>query len=222
MVQDDSPSQYERVRKQWAALFENPEGAPIEILPLRESGDDSFGVKYADPYITVIRDRVRFLDGAVGGYVRIIHSAGIGGGATLPVCDEGVVLVRHFRHATRIWHWEIPRGFGEAGEMAAQTAERELWQELHKRPIGQMKKLGYMYADTGIAASRVELFWARIDPPAPGDMDSREGVTESRIVTESDINAMLVAEDGGDAIHDSFTLAAILLARQRGLLPPGP
>src|SRR5262245_35313789 len=72
------------------------------------------GKVFEDQYVTLYRDPVRFPGGQLGTYLRISWSEKLGNGVViLPRLNNSFVLTRHFRHATRAWHWEIPRGFGE-------------------------------------------------------------------------------------------------------------
>ena len=80
------------------------------------AGWATVGVMFEDRYFLLLRDAVRFPDGSLGTYIRIgsrnPDSAGV---AILPLLEEKVVLVRHYRHATQSWHLEIPRGFLSVG-----------------------------------------------------------------------------------------------------------
>lgn len=142
-------------------LFANPPGAGSVILDEFPPEGGPYGICYRDQYLTLLRDPVAFPDGRTGGYLRALHSGGHAGAAVLPVHDGRIVLLRHFRHATRQWHWEIPRGFPEPGEPAEKTARRELEEEIGV-PAESVEFLGDVYADTGVAGSKVGLFWAAV------------------------------------------------------------
>ena len=69
-------------------------------------------VEYADKYIAVVNDRVRFPDGKSGRYLRIFHQSQFSGkhGTVMLARKEGVyVLIRIFRHTTPpaalLWYW---------------------------------------------------------------------------------------------------------------------
>jgi ADP-ribose pyrophosphatase len=191
-----------------------------------EYGD--VGVVYQDEYLTIVRDAVRFRDGRLGSYVRIVPAArlGAGGSVVLPLVDGGVMLARHFRHATRTWSWEAPRGFPESGEEPADTAARELTEELGLVPV-ELSYLGPIYPDTGLSCSAMHVFAAR----ATGDQntgdqitgdqatagpgaDRLEGIDEIRRLSPAELDLWIA--DG--LISDAPSLAAIALARSRGLL----
>ncbi|MGP3928192.1 hypothetical protein [Streptomyces sp. 8N616] len=67
---------------------------------------------YEDAYVMLLRDPVRFPDGRTGTYIRSVSAMQEPGCVVLPLLGGEVVLLEHFRHATRSWHWEVPRGFG--------------------------------------------------------------------------------------------------------------
>ncbi|HLV74715.1 ADP-ribose pyrophosphatase [Actinomadura hallensis] len=203
---------YERLRRDRPDLFENPPGAWTTIVDGYPSEGGPYGVCYRDPYVTLLRDPVEFPDGRTGGYVRAVHSGGHAGAAILAVFEGKVVLLRHFRHATRTWHWEIPRGFSQPGETPEQTARRELEEEIGA-PARAVEFLGDFHADTGVAGSRAALFWAEVARPRASHPE--EGVERIEPVPPRRLGRML---DDGE-ITDSFTLGALLFAQRRGLAP---
>ena len=60
-----------------------------------------------------MRDPVRFPSGKLGTYLRILEPSALDGAAgvvLLPVRDNVIFLREVFRHATRRWELELPRG----------------------------------------------------------------------------------------------------------------
>lgn len=204
---------YELLRRAKPQLFDNPPGAAIEILPTVPSEGGPYGVLYSDAYITLVRDPVRFAGKYVGGYHRVMP-VGEGGAAILPVYEGRVILIRHFRHSTRQWHWEIPRGFSDPGESLEETARRELEEEL-KVTAAELRPLGMIHVDTGLSAAGSGLFWAVAETPPNLDEAYEEGIERAVMVTPAELDAM----QGRGEVTDSFTMAAILNARQRRLPP---
>ncbi|MGI5169326.1 NUDIX hydrolase [Spirillospora sp. CA-253888] len=214
MTHSGGDGAYDELKRKRPELFGNPEGAAVRILDEAPADGGPYGVCYRDPYVTVLRDPVEFPGGRSGGFVRILSSAGEGGAAVLPVHRGRVVLIRHFRHATRRWHWEIPRGFAAPGEDSRQTAERELREEIGAEARA-WEPLGLLHADTGISQSGVGLFWADLE--TLGAPERAEGIDEILLLPPAELDAMLARGE----LTDSFTLAAILNARVRGLPPFG-
>src|SRR5690349_7360986 len=69
------------------------------------------------PHIQLLEDEVEFPGGKRGKLVRITRSPKADDGVVIvPITDlDKIVLVRQFRHAPRIWTWELPRGATEVG-----------------------------------------------------------------------------------------------------------
>lgn len=206
----DALAAYETLRADRPELFVNPPDAGTEILFDVKAQHDA-GVVYQDPFVLLVRDTVRFRDGRVGGYIRLLHTAGSAGAAILAIYQGEIVLLRHFRHATRTWHWEIPRGFAEQGEATFLTASRETEEELGVRPY-QLRRLGRIHTDTGLSPAVVELFLA--DLQSLGLPEHNEGIDLVQTVSPEQFDDMTRAEE----ITDSFTIAAVAMARLHGLL----
>lgn len=169
-------------------------------------------VVYRDQWWMLLQDPVLFPDGRSGRYLRMISPQLAPAVAVLPMLGkEEVVLIEHFRHPTRSWHWEIPRGGGSTGLGGEENATKELQEELGV-PARELIGLGTLHPDTGILASEVELYAARID--AVGEVATGEGIRRARIVGFAE--AEQLAESG--RISDSFTIAALFRARRAGLV----
>lgn len=222
---------YEEIRQQWPNLFVNPPGAgytilfeSAEVAAAEAEEKDRLasrnlpgswgctGVVYEDPYTIGLRDAVRRPDGSLGTYARTMPASGAAGAAVLPLFDGRVVLLRHFRHATRAWHLEIPRGFGEPGVSAANQARRELREEIGGE-VSTLADLGVFHSNTGAAADSVCLFLAELS--AIGEPQVSEGISSIQMCPPGQVAEEILS--GG--INDSFTIGAFARAWLRGLLP---
>ena len=194
------------------------ERGEIEILdPGSEAPGERFGVVYEDDYIQVVRDLVRFPGGNVSAYIRILErSAGSGpsGAVVVPLRNGRVVMRRVFRHATRSWEVECPRGFRNAGESVEDTMRREVAEEIGV-DISDAVRLGEVCANTGLFGGIAIAFLARLtdDAPAPSP-ESTEAFGDVFDYSPEELRTVIA--DGG--IRDGFTLSALTLARARGLL----
>jgi ADP-ribose pyrophosphatase len=130
----------------------------------------------------------------------------------LPILDNKILLVRHFRHATRKWHYEKPRGYVDSDEPEEQAATRELLEEIGA-VAENLTHLGGMYTDTGQLGDYVRLYAATIR--TTGDIARSEGIDEMRLLSIAEISKMIERFE----LSDSFSLAAILMARQLGIIP---
>lgn len=184
---------------------------PEDVAKAVDRAGGSIGVVYADAYVTVVRDAVRFPDGRLGAYVRMLGSDREPGVVALPLLGEAVVLVEHFRHATRTWHVEAPRGFGEDGEGGEAGVLRELREELGAEPT-ELVDLGRVHPDSGLFGGHARMWAARVGEI--GAFDVGEGIRRALVVSPEEAEAMVRDE----RITDGFTIAVLARARLRGLL----
>jgi ADP-ribose pyrophosphatase len=170
------------------------------------------GVVYEDPYILVLRDAVRFPDGHLATYIRIL-SQGVepAGVAVLAVHDGRALLLRHFRHATREFHLEIPRGFRPAELSAEEAARTEILEEVGSA-VTRLVPLGPVHVDTGLEGRRVELYWAELD--TVGTPELHEAIAAFVPLSIPELEHRIREAE----ITDAFTLMAFTRARLRGLL----
>lgn len=212
-------------------LFVNPPGPSIKILldedEIREAEATvaerlagrglpaewaRVGIAYQDQYLLILRDAVRFPNGALGTYIRAVSpNGGAPGVVTLPVYDGNVVLIRHFRHGSRTWHWEIPRGFGEAGSTPEDNARRELEEEIGATGI-QLTSLGPVNMDSDASGPPDEMFYAEIG--SYGRPEVAEGISDLRVVSQGEFQRMICAAE----ITEGYTLAAYARAKALELL----
>ncbi|GAA3237759.1 NUDIX domain-containing protein [Actinocorallia longicatena] len=219
-------------------MFVNPPGAPIEILFDKEGQEEAesngielaklldlpedsaeIGVVYRDAFVVVVKDAVRFADGRVGSYIRALGSHEASGAAGFPLLSDGrVVLVKHFRHATRAEHWEIPRGFGSPGADVTETARRETEEELGC-PVTEVIALGGTNPDSGAGGGTDGLCLVRIDAETfdgtLSDEARAEGITSVRAFAWDAFVAMIANGE----IDDGYTLSAFGLILAKGLAP---
>ena len=170
------------------------------------------GIVYEDQYLLILRDVVRFPNGEINTYIRIIEKEDkVPGVAILPIYNQKVILVRHFRHATREWHLEIPRGFGEKGLSSEENASRELAEETGAIAT-RLIYLGLIHSDTGLSSEGVKLFYA--ETTAIGQPEAYEAISELLPVDFSEFERLVREGE----ITDSFTIVAYTRAKLRNLL----
>lgn len=168
--------------------------------------DTRVGVLAEDPYLLVMRDAVRFADGSYGLYNRLMVPSGA---AILPILDAGVVLLNRFRHGTRRWHLEAPRGSFSGVGTRAEEARRELFEEIGAE-ASELVDLGLLHSTTGCLDEEHQLFVARI--AAIGSPDRHEAIQSLEVLPIARVEAMIA--DG--TITDGPTLALFLRGRLRG------
>jgi ADP-ribose pyrophosphatase len=80
----------------------------------------------------------------------------------MPMTTEGkIVLNCNFRHSTRSWEIELPRGVINTGETAEDAAKREAAEETG-RSIAEIRQLGEIPPDTGVLSMVVPVFVAQV------------------------------------------------------------
>ena len=166
------------------------------------------GLLAEDPYVTVLRDAVVFPDGNYGLYNRLILARGV---VVLPVLDNRLVLIRRFRHGTRTWHWEAPRGTVSAEHRIEEDARRELLEEIGAQAT-DLVDLGEFHPSAGIIAESMKMYLARITNT--GDLDKHEAISGIGVLDQAEAEAMISSGE----VTDGPTLAAYLRAKLRGYL----
>lgn len=213
------------------SLFSNPPHGGFEILldvgEIREAEAQTaerlarkglplewaqVGITYRDQYLFVLRDAVRFPGGFLGSYIRIVgDETKAPGVVVLPLYKEKVLLLRHFRHATRTWHLELPRGFGMKELSNEEMALRELQEEIGGI-ASRLVSLGQIHPDTGMTSECDELFLAEVE--SYSDAEAFEGIIEILPTSVLELERLIRENE----ITDGFTIAAYTRAKLRGLL----
>jgi len=174
----------------------------------------TIGVVLNDPYIVVLRDLVEFPGGRKGSYFRIINQADLRGGQGIVVLaekDKKLLLLNQYRHPTRSWSYEIPRGFGEPNVKAEEQAENEIREEVGGE-IDELVDLGIYHSNTGLEGNKVKLFYAKLK--SIGKPALEEGIESILWVSLPELEKMIANAE----ITDGFTIAAYTRAKLRQLL----
>ena len=200
----------ERVMSEWKAQAQQE----LEQKKMPSSWSD-IGVVFDDPYVVILRDLVEFPGGYRNGYIRLYNRAYLEGGAAgvvmLPEKDGKLLLMHQFRHATRAWHWEIPRGFGEPGVEAIDQAKAEIDEEIGGE-INEIVDLGLYFNNTGLEGNPIYLFFVKMN--AVDEPKLELGVDKFRWVSVAELEQMIADAE----ITDGFTIAAYTRAKLKGLI----
>jgi 8-oxo-dGTP pyrophosphatase MutT (NUDIX family) len=219
---------YRALRAAEPALFKKQDDYPIQILletdQIREAqryagseraaagwrADDlRVGLLADDVYIGyIVRDAVAFPDGRLGLYNRVIATGGV---VILPIVDDGIALIRIFRHAPRRWMLEAPQGHLLPADDPIEVAKRELAEEMGTVPT-EITPLGTVFTSSAMTSENLKMFAARIK--AVGAPQRSEGIESVKIIRHDAIDAQV--RDG--TISDGPTMSLILRARLAGLL----
>jgi ADP-ribose pyrophosphatase len=108
--------------------------------------------------VKVFLDDVRLPDGRHARWERVAHPGAVG---IVPLMEDNtVLLVRQYRHAVRGVLLEIPAGKLDTGELPADTARRELAEEVGMK-AGEMLQLAEFYNSPGYSDEYFHLYLAR-------------------------------------------------------------
>ncbi len=178
------------------------------------------GIFAEDQYILGVRDAVIFPTGAKGTYDRLIWKNGLSGPpgvAVLPIYpDGGIALNLNYRHATRSWELELPRGLKKEGETLEAAALRELQEETGlevEKPI----YLGAMTPDSGILSSVVPIFMGKVTKAGLSDQEFSEAIEGIYIFTQDEIKKGLkqgyleIKGKGKVPLRDPFLTYALVV-----------
>jgi ADP-ribose pyrophosphatase len=134
------------------------------------------------------------------------------GVAVLPIINDQIVLLRSYRHALGTELWELPRGFIDAGETAAQAALRELTEETALTCAPEnLVPLGYYAPEPATMSARGALFVATQCTGIPHMPNDELGMSSLSVF---DPNAVAKLVTSGE-IEDAGTLIAYYRYRAR-------
>lgn len=194
-------------------------------LSLKDADDAArTGIIAEDTYWLWVRDAVLFPSGAGGTYNRLLWKSSLQGApgvAVLPILPNGkIVLNLNFRHATRSWELEVPRGMREAGENQEQCAKREL-QEETGFSVSKLQFLGELAPDTGVLNSVVPVYAGWVEKVGEASPEISEAILETRSFSLEELKQGLrqgylsLGPQGKAYVRDSFlTYALFQLANQ--------
>ncbi len=196
-------------------------------IPLTQAKEWSrTGVVAEDQYWMWVRDPVIFPSNSKGTYGRLIWKYAIDGGAgvaILPVMpNKKIALNLNFRHATRSWEIELPRGGAEKGETSEAVAKRELEEETGYL-TDTLIFIGDMAPDSGVLESIIPVYYCLCKKRKETKQDEAEAIKKQIFLTKQQIkDAFVKGYIEVDGIHaylrDPFLSFALLQAECRGLL----
>jgi ADP-ribose pyrophosphatase len=182
--------------------------------------DDRFediGIVFEDEYLLIVRDPVVFRNGKVGSYIRIFERSALTGQAgvvILPIRDGLIYFNKIFRHSTRRWELELPRGYREDGDSPEETVRIELLQEVGLK-IESIYDLGEIHSNTGLLAGSAQAYLVTLLPgEARSTPEDGESISDTLTLTLDEVNQKIVNGE----IRDGFTLSALYLAQVRNLM----
>jgi len=189
------------------------------------------GIIREDPYWIWLRDAVYFPKGIPGTYDRLIwknslinHCPGV---AVLPILPSGKIALNiNYRHATRSWEMELPRGGIQSGETMEAAALREVKEETGL-VTSAVIFLGNIAPDTGVLASVIPVFIGKISAQEESNPEYSEAIADIIAFTKEELKEGLIqgflevsiqGKKQPVPLRDSFLTFALLQAELRKLL----
>ncbi|MCH1429898.1 MAG: NUDIX domain-containing protein [Chlamydiales bacterium] len=188
------------------------------------------GVIAEDTYWLLIRDAVRFPSNFYGTYDRLLWKSSLDGPpgvAVVPVDEEGNIYLNvNFRHATRSWELEVPRGTRNEREAVEKAALRELKEETGLA-VNKLDFLGNMVPDSGSTNTVVPIFLGKITFKGHQDQEYSEAILKvlklSRVQLEESIKRGYIEVPTNQGVisvnvRDSFITYSLYQASLKGLI----
>lgn len=154
---------------------------PKEMAAIEQETMRDVGVIFMDKYWLWINDACRFPNGKTGVYGRIMWVKALDscpGVAVMPMTSDGKVFLNcNFRHATRSWEIELPRGLINPGEDREAAARRETAEETGL-VVDDLILLGEMPPDTGVMNSIVPIYLAKVVAQEAPQREEAEAIEE--------------------------------------------
>lgn len=162
------------------------------------------GIVAQDAWVVVLRDLVRFPNGTYGGYTRLLNrrSQIERSGkdvVVLVTVEDKVLLMKHFRHDDRQWHWECPRGFGEAGLSPDENARKEVEEETNLDVL-ELQQLN--------DSNEQIAYFRAVCRGTAENHDSQESIASYLLVDPDTLKQMLISGQ----VSDPYTVRAVMLA----------
>ena len=187
------------------------------------------GVVAEDNYWIWLRDGVIFPSGSVGTYDRLAWKASLNGTtgvAVMPVTPDGrIALLLNYRHATRSWEIELPRGLRNASETPKQAASREVQEETGLQ-CDTFVSLGNMLPDSGCLNSVIPVFLGKVSSEGKANPEDSEAIASNLFLSKKEIKKSLkrgymeLNVQGRSLkayVRDPFLTFALLQAEIRGV-----
>lgn len=188
------------------------------------------GIVAEDQYLIWIRDGVIFPSGVYGTYDRVVWRNGLQGPpgvAVMPVlANKKIVVNLYYRHATRNWEIELPRGGKKENETLEQAALRELREETGYK-LAKSLLLGTMAPDSGILTSLMPVFYGEVFHSGESYREYSEAISQNPAFTKQELKQGFVQgyiemPIQGNLVQvqcrDPFLAFALLQAEARKLL----
>ncbi len=189
------------------------------------------GVVFEDKYWIWLRDPIILPNGKTTAYNRIIATNGLNGASgvsVMVISKENKVLVNiTFRHATRGWEIELPRGGRKIFETSEMAALRELEEETGVKAKSAVK-IASIASDSGILTNVLDVFVVKnFSNSNETKREEFEAIYECLFLSKKElkeafVNGFVELSIKGSKVkvfcRDAFLASALLIAETKGIL----
>lgn len=202
---------------------------PAKIAEVEKSTNRTVGIVARDKYWIWINDAVRFPNGTYGVYGRMMWTQslhGTAGVAVLCVLPDGKIALNcNYRHATRTWEIELPRGGVSPGETLEETARREVLEETGM-VVEDLVFLGETVGDSGMTSATVPVYLARVvrqEKATPEDSEAIEAIMAFSVdellrgIKAGEVEVGIRGSKCKVKLRDPFLVYALMQAHLRGI-----
>jgi ADP-ribose pyrophosphatase len=181
------------------------------VAPLLAYSWSRIGIVAEDQYLYWLRDGVLFPSGIYGTYDRIIWKSGFDGPpgvAIVPLLEKKIIVNLNYRHATRSWEIELPRGLRKKEESLREVAARELKEEAGYI-LDDVLLLGTMAIDSGILSSQIPVILCKAGELAEPSHDYSEAIISNITLTVDQLETALLQGFWNVYLPDQTIRAAV-------------
>lgn len=169
-----------------------------------------------------VHEPLRLPDGSYTTFNRWISwgtlDSGHAGVVVAPFLSDGrLILLKTYRNATKNWCLEFPRGGKDVGNNIIKTVKNELSEEIGAELVEDPKKIGEVFPDSGVLASRVDIFSCKIKLSGVPEREATEAIKGIVFIAKEDLKKVIYEQQYKDEngkiyeFKDGFTLSALTL-----------
>lgn len=182
------------------------------LLKYQKNYNLKLGLLYENTWFCVINDLILQKNGSFFLYMRLLSKGEYTGSIIIPYCNNKILLLNQFRHGTRKFEYEFPRGGFEIGLSPLENAKKEIQEEIGSA-VENMIFLGTTISDSSLGTGEVYIYKCYL-PCIPTVFQKEEGIDSCILVSQKELLELVAS----NKIRDGFTLSAITKAISLGEL----
>jgi len=131
--------------------------------------------------------------------------------------DGRFIFLKIYRNATKNWCIEFPRGNKDVDNSLLKALKNELSEEMGAAIAEDPEKIGEVFPDSGVLASRVELFSAKVKITGVPELEVTEAIKGLLFMPKAEVKKMIKEQKYTDKegktyeFKDGYTLSALTL-----------